>query len=463
VENAGTSGPRPRKDSRIAPLRLRSRVLYAASSLGSEALGQARGLWLLYYYAPPADADIEQQLPRALVVALLVAARLVDSADDALVGFWSDRTNTRWGRRIPFIVGATPLWAIFFVLLFMPPEGSTATTAIYFFVVLELFSIFATLSGGPYEALLPEIAASNEDRVKIVGMRVYFGAAGAAIGLVLASLLKDAIGFQGMAIVLASLALVARYAGLAGVWQRAKASQVTADVGFREAMRQTFENRYFLLFLPTFVLFQIGYQMLVGSLPYYVNAELGVEDEGTWVAVLAAVAVCAVLVSLPLFARYALRTSKRHAYRIAMLGAAVIFPFAALPGLVPGIPVEVALVLLMVLVGLPVAGNYLFPAPLTADIIDYDSVRTGMRREATYYGAQNFVEKTATAVVPLLLFALLLFGDTEENPLGIHLVGPVAGVIVLGGYFVFRHYDLPDEVPGRELPATPAPAPPRPS
>lgn len=453
MENAGAAGPRPRKDSRIPPLRLRSRVLYAASSLGSEALGQARGLWLLYYYAPPADADIEQQLPRALVVALLVAARLVDSADDALVGFWSDRTSTRWGRRIPYIVGATPLWAIFFVLLFVPPEGSTATTAIYFFVVLELFSIFSTLSGGPYEALLPEVAPDNEDRVKIVGLRVYFGAAGAAIGLVLASVLKDAIGFQGMAIALASLALVMRYAGLAGVWERAKASQETANVGFREAMRQTFENRYFLLFLPTFVLFQIGYQMLVGSLPYFVNAELGVEDEGTWVAVLAAVAILAVLVSLPLFARYSLRTSKRQAYRRAMVGAAVIFPLAALPGLVPGIPTEAALVALMVLVGLPVAGNYLFPAPLTADIIDYDSTRTGMRREATYYGAQNFVEKTATAAVPLLLFVLLLFGDTADDPLGIHLVGPVAGVIVFGGYLVFRRYDLPDEVPGRATPA----------
>jgi GPH family glycoside/pentoside/hexuronide:cation symporter len=437
----------------VGPLRLRSKLLYAGSSLGSEALGQARGLWLLYYYTPPADADIEQQLPRALVVVLLVGARLLDAADDALVGYWSDRTNSRWGRRIPFIVGATPLWAILFVLLFMPPEGDTATTAVYFFLVLELFSIFSTLAGGPYEALLPEIAPANEDRVRIAGMRVYFGAVGAAIGLVGSSLLKDAVGYQGMAIVLAALALTARYAGLAGVWERAKASRTTADVGLGRAMRETFANRYFLLFLPTFVLFQIGYQMLVGVLPYFVNAELGVEDEGTWVAVLAAVAICAVLVSLPVFARYALRTSKRAAYRRAMVGAALVFPLAALPGILP-IPTEVALVALMVLVGLPVAGNYLFPAPLTADIIDYDSTRTGMRREATYYGSQNFVEKTATAVVPLLLFLLLLAGDSEADPLGIHLVGPVAGVIVLGGYFVFRGYDLPDEVPGRELPPT---------
>lgn len=452
-------------------LPLRSKLLYASSSLGSEAMGQARGLWLLYYYAPPADADIEQQLPRALVVALLVIARLLDSADDALVGFWSDRANTRWGRRIPFIVGATPLWALFFVLLFVPPSGSAAVTALYFFVVLELYSVFSTLSGGPYEALLPEVAPDNADRVKIVGIRVYFGAAGAAIGLVGSSLLIDRFGYQGMAIVLASLALVARYVGLAGVWERARRSQESAEIPFREAMRATFSNHYFLLFLPTFVLFQIGYQMLIGVLPYYVGAELDAKrtldvfgqevhmTEMRWVAVLTSIAIVSVLASLPLFARYGLRTSKRRAYRRAMLGAAIVFPLAALPGLLPSISAEAAMVVLMALVGLPVAGNYLFPAPLTADIIDYDSVQTGLRREATYYGAQNFVEKTATAVVPLLLFILLLFGDSASNPLGIHLVGPVAGVIVLGGYVVFRRYDLPDEVPGRELPSTPEPRP----
>jgi GPH family glycoside/pentoside/hexuronide:cation symporter len=443
----------------MATLRLRSKLLYASSSLGSEAMGQARGLWLLYYYAPGADADIKQQLPRLIVVILLVVARLLDSVADAVVGYWSDRTDSQWGRRIPFIVVATPLWALFFVLIFVPPGAGTAPTAIYFFVVLELFSIFSTLSGGPYEALLPEIAPDNADRVQVVGIRVYFGAAGAAIGLVLSDVIRNAFGFQAMAIALASLALAARYAGIAGVWQRAKASTEVAEVSFREAMQATFRNRYFLLFLPTFVLFQIAYQMLIGVLPFFVDAELGISDGKGWVGRLAAIAIVAVLVSLPLFARYGLRTSKRQAYRRAMLGAAVIFPLAALPGLVPGIPTKVALIVLMVLVGLPVAGNYLFPAPLTADIIDYDSVQTGLRREATYYGAQNFVEKTATAIVPLLLFLLLLFGDSASNPLGIHLVGPVAGAIVFGGYLLFRGYDLPDEVPGRAPPSTPEPRP----
>ena len=84
--------------------------------------------------------------------------------------------------------------------------------------------------------------------------------------------------------------------------------------------------------------------------------------------------------------------------------------------------------------------------PFITSGLDYDNLLTGLRREATYYGAQNFVEKTTSALTPLLVGALLLLGSTTEDPLGMRLVGPVAGVLVLAGWLAFRRYDLPDEV-----------------
>ena len=98
----------------------------------------------------------------------------------------------------------------------------------------------------------------------------------------------------------------------------------------------------------------------------------------------------------------------------------------------------------MVLVGLPIAGNYLFPAPLTADIIDYDTLETGLRREATYYGAQNFVEKTTSVSRRSSSASCSPSGRRpriRRDPLR-----PVAAVLVLVGYLVFRRYDLPDDV-----------------
>ncbi len=330
--------------------------------------------------------------------------------------------------------------------------------ALYLFLTLELFFLFSTLSGGPYEALLPEIAPRSADRVAIAGIRVYLGAAGAGLGLVAADALKGAFGFQAMALAMAGLALVARYVGLAGVWRRAAQSREPADITFREALRATFANDQFLSFLPSFVFFQIAIQMLLAALPYYVDNVL---PEDTWakVRVLAAAALLAAVATVPAFAAYARRTSKRRAFSTAMLAAAALFPLFAVMGLLPGVSTEVQVLVAVAVMGVPIAGIYLFPAVLTADIIDYDATQTGARREATYYGTQNFVEKLATSLAPGLLLLVLFLGKTRDNPLGIRLVGPAAAVVALAGWFTFRRYDLPDEVEpvveARPVPAAP--------
>ena len=368
--------------------------------------------------------------------------------------------RSRFGRRIPFVLAATPFWALFSFLLFTPPTSSAAATAAYLFIVLELAFLFSTLSGGPFEALLPEIARSSRERVSITGMRVYFGAAGAGIGLVVTGLLVDHVGFTAMAAFVALLAITFRYVGLAGAWRYASRTQAPVDIGVVEAFRTTFRNRYFLYFLPTFALFQLGFQVLLGSLPFLVQASLDVEKAGAWVAVLAAIAIVTMVAMIPVAGRLAARTSKRHAYRVSLLAAIALFPLLAFAGFLPGIPVEAQLVVAMVVVGLPIAGNYLFPAPLTADIIDYDGLQTGLRREATYYGAQNFVEKIASGFAPLILGVLLVLGRTAEHPLGVRLVGPVAAVLVLFGFLAFRRYDLSDDVLGEVPPPERKPEPP---
>ena len=345
------------------------------------------------------------------------------------------------------MVAATPFWGVFAVLLFSAPEASgTAATAAYLFVVIELMFLFSTLAGGPYEALLPEIARTSADRVSIVSLRVYFGAAGGAIGVVLSGLIVDAVGFQGMALAMAALLVVTRYLGVAGAWQHASRTQPPATLPFFEAVRATLGNRQFLAFLPTFVLFQTALLMLLGLVPFLVEAHLGEERAGRWVSILTGAALGTAIALVPLFARLARRTSKRHAYSTAMLGAALLFPLLAFAGFLPAVPLEAQLVAILALAGAPLVGVYLFPAALTADIADYDALRTGMRREAMYFGTQNFVEKTTTAFAPLLLGGLLALGRSVEDPLGLRLVGPVAGLLVLCGWVVFRGYTLPDDL-----------------
>src|ERR1043166_202769 len=157
-------------------LPLRMRILYGTSRVGSEALGRSQGLWLLYYYAPPSDANLPTLLPSLAVGVLLTVGGIVGALDKAVVGFFSDRTKARWGRRIPYIVLGAPLWSIFFLLLFTPPSSAGhAATAIYLFVIFEGLALSGALVVGPYEALLPELAATSEERVSLQAGKVYLG------------------------------------------------------------------------------------------------------------------------------------------------------------------------------------------------------------------------------------------------------------------------------------------------
>ncbi len=77
-----------------------------------------------------------------------------------------------------------------------------------------------------------------------------------------------------------------------------------------------------------------------------------------------------------------------------------------------------------------------------------------MRREAMYYGTQNLIEGSVEALHALILAGLLALGSTAENPLGLRLVGPVAGFGILVGYLIFRGYKLPDTVRPDTIPAS---------
>lgn len=440
-----------------------NRLLYASHSFGSSVLSRTTQAWLIFFYAPPAGEDAPTIVPRITLTTILLVLGILDAIDDPLIGYWSDRTRSRWGRRIPFIALATPFYALFFFLLWTPPhgDGGYLLPVIYFTAIVFVQRIAGTLSGGPMEALLPEVARTPPARVSNVAWQFVFGSLGAVVGLVATGIIKDLYGFVVMAAIVAVVATASRYIGLFGVWRYVRKDVEPVRIGIRESLRQAFHNDQFLFFLPTFVFFNMAIMLLTAALPFYADVViLGDREtldvslfgrstslgEGGVSSILFATTILAVLVALPFIYRLALWRGKAWVYSAAMLAGVFTFPSLFFMGFVPGIHPLVQSLVFVALAGLPMVGVFTFPNAILADIIDYDSVRTGMRREALYYGAQNVVEKWTGSLMFPIFGALLLVGETVDNPLGIRLMGPVAGVASLVGFLFFRGYRLPDSV-----------------
>ncbi len=440
-------------------LPLADRVLYGLGSLGNATFFWSLSLWLIYFYAP-AEGRGNALLPITVVAVARGLGGALEAFDDPLIGWWSDRTRSRWGRRIPFLLYGIPLLVISFWLLFVPPAGAgPVLIAVYFFVVLELFYFANTIVGAPYEALQAEIATTSSDRVSLGVWKVLFGNAGVFLAFVVSPQLVERVGFPATMAILAAFAFAALYGMLFGLWRRGtlgRAKSLEAvPISLLKSIRASLGHRPFLALALSFVLFSIGYNMLALLMPYYVVVVHGA-TEGEVTFFLAGVIVT-VLLALPLVSWAARRFGKRGVYALVMLmtGAYLIMlGIAAFAPLLPDISLLWQSRVLIWLTGFGFAALFVFPGAMMADVIDDDAARSGQQRAAVYYGMFKTLEKIAQGGAAILFGVLLqVFGGDADRSLGLQLILPVAGVCALVGCVaVFTGYHL------QERPTPPLPS-----
>ena len=440
-------------------LPLLNKMLLASDHVGLQAIQYFRQTWMLFFLVPPMDEGIAR-VPDVSILGLEVdarvfagflifAGRFVDAFTDPLIGWWSDRTRSRWGRRIPFILFSTPFYALFAGMVwFLPSENASLWNAIYFVIVLEMFFVAATMSSGALEALVPEVTRGAADRMNLVGLIFLFAVFGAGLGLAGSGALVDKYGYQVVGVILAVIGLVFRYLSLSAIWKYAPRDTSPAKVSFFRGIKETLRNPQFVYYLPTFVMFTTGVGVLLGWMPFFASELLEAEEEGTIASLISTVVIIGAVISGIAFWVLLNRVglSKRRVYGGCLIASGAAFPLLGIVGLVPGAGLVTQGLVLSFIAGLPMAAVFMLPKGLTADIADYDAMITGEQREAMFYTTQNFFEKITFALPPALLGLILLLGDTTENPLGIRMAPVLAGVLALLGITLWHRYRLPDTV-----------------
>ncbi len=173
-------------------LHFTTKLAYGSGDMGPAITANILVFFLLYFFTNVAG------LPAGLSGSILAIGKISDAINDPITGILSDRTRTRWGRRMPWMLfGAIP-FGIFFFLQWIVPQFSNNTTVnnwclfVYYVIIGILFNIAYTVVNLPYTALTPDLTLDYNERTNLNSFRFAFSIGGSILSLILATFIFQA-------------------------------------------------------------------------------------------------------------------------------------------------------------------------------------------------------------------------------------------------------------------------------
>lgn len=425
---------------------------YASGNLANTLLPTVLLSWVLYFYCPP-EGKGALLLTAGLVGAIRAGERILGWVIEPLVGYLSDRTRTRFGRRMPWIALGAPVLCVSFSLIWFPPRGRPTDdvwVAVHFGACLTLFWAAYTSVVAPYLALLPELGKSRDARLSLSLWLAVFevianiGAsigAGQMVGLGSMVVLGLALdnGYQLTGLVIGGVSLLFYLIVVLGVREPPRTAQHDVHFSLREAAQHCLKNPMFVPYAAGVAGFRLAASAAVIAVPYLSTVLMGTDEETA--GYMLAVIIIIALFAFPLVQRLSARFGSARVFSWGGLALVLVLPLMGTIGWVPGVPPLAHGLVLFVLSGFSVATLLVLPRTLLAEVIDLDAERTGFRREAIYNGMGGVVEKAGEAVALLMIGVLFdRFGNSAGHDLGLRLLGTGSAVGLLVGMLVFARY-----------------------
>jgi GPH family glycoside/pentoside/hexuronide:cation symporter len=340
---------------------------------------------------------------------------LWNAVNDPLMGTLSDRTRTRMGRRIPYILfGAIPLGLSFF-LLWTPPQGNPLLTALYFLVMVFIFDTIYSLLIMAYNALFPELAQDVATRSRLAMAREMLAIIALLLAFILAPILSEdpTIGFVGMGLIIGALTAIGYLLAVVGARER-PIDPLEQKLSFAESLRITLGYPAFRWYLLANLMKEYVFLILAATLPFWRKYALGITapstvfgitlSPGDQEAIMLGLAFVLAIPFLFLWRVVTPHIGARRAWQIA----SILF----LPGLIMMFFARDFYTGLAgtLLIAPGLAGYQMLPIVLLSDVLDLDLRATGQRREGIFFGINGAVVKLAFTVQGI--FYALVFVST---------------------------------------------------
>lgn len=425
-------------------LSLKVKLGFGVCDLGGNMLFTIIAFWLMNFLTDTVG------LAAGLAGIALTVGKIWDGVIDPAIGYYSDRTVTRWGRRRPYIFIGGIATFLAMILMFTNPKLSSQTWLfIWAIIAYCLLCLAGSIVNIPYSSLTPELTSDYHERTVLNGYRMTFAVIGTFIGagtaLPILGLFKDkSTGFLALGVIYGLITMVVSLITFYAVKEPAPVA-CPSKTGGLESYFLAFKNIPYLLILFPWVCNMIATTMMSGMLIYYFKYVYHAGDSTT-LAMLALLG--STMLFIPVWVRLSRKIGKKLCYSLGMtiiaLVGIVIFLFGHRQG--PNFAF-----ILMLVAGIGFATTYVIPWSIVPDTVEYDYSKTGERREGIYYGIWTFVSQLGQALAALIMGVILdlyhyIPNQPDQSPgalLGIRLlIGLIPAAIYLTGAVIVLFYPI---------------------
>jgi GPH family glycoside/pentoside/hexuronide:cation symporter len=434
-----------------AKLPLSKQIAYACGMVGWRIMTNLLIVMLPYFYLPPSNAGLVPLVPQLLlfgvvnILSIIAASgRFIDAIFDPLIASLSDKSQNPKGRRIPFMKWAILPAIVFCCLTFYPPEmKQSGANAAWLAVTMTLFFMSVTAYVIPYNALLPELTETAEEKVKLSS----FQQAGFVLGIIIAASVNnyaDAVEhifhitnrdrsvqytIWGLAVVAGIVMLIPVFA----IDEKKYSVSKPSHLPILAAIRKTFSNDNFKYYLISDFSFYMSLSVISSGMLYFVTVLLSL-PESIGGALMGAMVVLS-LVFYPLINYLSNSIGKKPLVLFAFGLQSVVFIAMYFLGKFPVSPYLQAYALVLC-TSFPLAALGILPNAILAEIAQHDTEETGENREGMFFAVKYlFVKMGQTLGIAAFAF-LTVYGKDPGNDQGLRL-SCVCGFILCFSACVF--------------------------
>ncbi|MHA1338990.1 MAG: MFS transporter [Promethearchaeota archaeon] len=340
-----------------------------------------------------------------------------DSINDPLIGPISDKTHSRFGRRGFWILVSIVPFGIINLLLFTPPIHSETVSIVYMIIIIMLYDLVYTMFSSNQTALFPEMFETEKERSKANMYKNILTIIGVLLGFVLPTaiispLVPDAEHpveivsekYIENGVILCILVIIFGILFFKfGVKERPQELIKPKEaLPIWQSLKETMRNKAFIIFVIANLFIWFVFKLLTTIISLYGIYVLGIGKGDFLLSLMLLVAFLSAALCFPLMQKIGLKIGMRNGLMLSQtIWIFTLIPFWFLDNK-PGLAI-----FCMIFVGIGLSGAMYYVDINIGNIIDEDELRTGKRREGSYYGVNALINRYSTILVFVSIASVL--------------------------------------------------------